>query len=169
MLSKKGQYALDNKKIRKSLKKHDNRQDDSLFYKSGDNMDLINQKAGLYQKVTDDSKSEVYSDSSKIRIRRMKMFDKIAKYIFFFFAMISVSITVGIILTLFTNSIGFFEKVTIVEFLTGKEWTPLFMDPQFGVLPLVLGTSMITAIAAIIAISISRDISLVALRNVFGT
>lgn len=88
------------------------------------------------------------------RIARMKLANSIAKNIFLFFAMISIFTTIGIILSLFTNSTGFFEKVTVWEFLTGTEWTPLFADPHFGVLPLITGTLIITVGAAFISIPI---------------
>jgi len=87
-------------------------------------------------------------------ISRMKLANSIAKNIFLFFAMISIFTTVGIILSLFVNSIGFFQKVTLWEFLTGTEWTPLFADPRFGVLPLITGTLIITVGALLISVPI---------------
>jgi phosphate transport system permease protein len=88
------------------------------------------------------------------RARKMKLSNTIAKNVFLFFAMISIFTTVGIILTLVINSKGFFSDVSLWEFLTGREWTPLFADPHFGILPLVAGTLIITVGAAIIALPI---------------
>lgn len=88
------------------------------------------------------------------RIKRMKLSDSIAKNIFLFCAIITLFTTIGIILSLSIDSIGFFSKVSVVEFLTGTEWTPLFNDPHFGILPLITGTLTITLGAAIIAIPI---------------
>lgn len=67
-------------------------------------------------------------------------------------AVLSVFITLGIILSLLLNTFSFFQKVSIFEFLTGKEWTPLFANPQYGVLPLITGTLTVTLVAAFIAI-----------------
>lgn len=64
----------------------------------------------------------------------------------------SIFITLGIVIVLFYESYGFFVEVPIVEFLTGKEWTPLFAEPKFGVLPLVTGTLLTTAIALSVAL-----------------
>lgn len=64
----------------------------------------------------------------------------------------SIFITLGIVILLFYESYGFFVKVPIVEFLTGKEWTPLFAEPKFGVLPLVTGTLLTTGIALSVAL-----------------
>src|SRR5690606_4087405 len=62
--------------------------------------------------------------------------------------------TVGIVLILLFESSRFFEQIPILTFLTGTKWTPLFADPQFGVLPLVVGSFMVTAIASIVALPI---------------
>jgi len=65
--------------------------------------------------------------------------------------MLSVCTTVGIIGVLLFETIGFFKEVSIIEFLTGKEWTPLFVKKHFGVLPLVAGTALTSAIAILVA------------------
>lgn len=60
--------------------------------------------------------------------------------------------TIGIVVTLFGETAVFFRQVSIVEFLTGREWTPLFAEKRFGILPLLAGTFLITAIALAIAV-----------------
>ena len=47
--------------------------------------------------------------------------------------------TAGIVVVLAVETIEFLREVPIVEFLTGTEWTPLFANRHFGVLPLVAG------------------------------
>jgi phosphate transport system permease protein len=76
----------------------------------------------------------------------------LAANICFFCAMIGIATTVGIVVILVKESVPFFREVPISQFLTGKEWTPMFANPQFGVLPLVAGTLLITVGAAIIAL-----------------
>jgi phosphate transport system permease protein len=71
-----------------------------------------------------------------------------------FFAAISILTTVGIVAILIFESIGFFREIPILDFLTGTKWTPLFDPAEFGVLPLVTGTLMVTLIASIVAIPI---------------
>lgn len=88
------------------------------------------------------------------RIKRMKVSNIIARNILFLFAIITILTTLGIIISLLRDSIGFFSEVSIKDFLFGKVWTPLFSEPSFGVLPLISGTLLITAIAAIIALPI---------------
>ena len=50
--------------------------------------------------------------------------------------LLSVFTTVGIVVVLALETFEFLREVSIVEFLTGTEWTPLFANPHFGVLPL---------------------------------
>ena len=69
-------------------------------------------------------------------------------------ALSSIFITLSIVFILFYEAFGFFKDVSILEFLTGKQWTPLFAQPKFGILPLVTGTLLVTAIAVIVALPI---------------
>jgi phosphate transport system permease protein len=67
-------------------------------------------------------------------------------------AAVSILTSIGIIWSLLVPTIEFFQTVPITDFLFGTEWSPLFADPQFGVLPLVAGTFIITGIACLVAI-----------------
>jgi phosphate transport system permease protein len=69
-------------------------------------------------------------------------------------AALSIVTTVGIVLILLIEALRFFREVPLWDFLTGTEWTALFRDKQFGVLPLVAGTLWITAIAMVVALPI---------------
>jgi phosphate transport system permease protein len=102
----------------------------------------------------ENKESMIHNESSTKRTIKVKRADKIAKTVFLTFALISVLVTVGIVYSLFSNSIGFFKEVSLKEFFTGTAWYPLFSPPDFGVLPLVAGTFIITSIAAIIAVPI---------------
>ncbi len=82
----------------------------------------------------------------KLSIRK-KIKEKIIETSLFLTALSSIFITISIVIVLSYESIGFFKEISIIEFLTGTEWTPLFADPKFGILPLVAGTLLTTAIA----------------------
>lgn len=69
-------------------------------------------------------------------------------------AALAIVVTAGILLVLVYNSLEFFREVGIVEFLTGTEWSPDVPPPSFGVLPLVLGTLMVSVGAAVVAVPI---------------
>ncbi len=77
---------------------------------------------------------------------------KIVIAIIFFFALVSVFTTFGIIAVLFQETFLFFQQVSIVEFLTGTKWTPLFASKKFGVLPLVNGTLLVASGAMFVAL-----------------
>ena len=78
--------------------------------------------------------------------------EKVIKGLLFAAAAVSVLTTLGIIASLIEETISFFGEVGLFEYLFGTEWTPLFSDPQFGVIPLIQGTLLITAIALLVAI-----------------
>lgn len=65
---------------------------------------------------------------------------------------ISFLTTIGIIVILVQQAALVFAQVPIHEFLFGTTWTALFKTPQYGVLPLVGGTLMITLVAMVVAI-----------------
>ena len=70
----------------------------------------------------------------------------------FLCAALSVLTTAGIVIVLAIETAGFLSEVSIVDFLTGTEWTPLFVNRQFGVLPLVVGTFLVSSIAMLVAL-----------------
>jgi phosphate transport system permease protein len=69
-------------------------------------------------------------------------------------ALVSVLTTIGIVVVLLTESFGFFRQVPLVDFLTGTQWSPLYTDQQFGILPLLNGTLLIAVGAMAIALPI---------------
>ena len=69
-------------------------------------------------------------------------------------ASISVVTTAAIVVVLAQGAFSFFRSESLVDFLTGMTWTPLFHPRSFGVLPLVCGTLLVVVGAALIAIPI---------------
>ncbi|MFC4438432.1 MULTISPECIES: phosphate ABC transporter permease subunit PstC [Natrialbaceae] len=80
--------------------------------------------------------------------------DRVARYVFFACASLSVITTVAIILVLIEGSMDFFSHVSLVEFLTGTNWSPRIRPRSYGVLPLIYGTLLITAGSALIALPV---------------
>ncbi len=72
--------------------------------------------------------------------------------VLFLAALLSVLTTIGIVVALVEEAIVFFGDVDFFDFITGTEWSPLFSEPKFGVLPLVTGTLLVTAIALLVAV-----------------
>ena len=90
--------------------------------------------------------------ASALGVARPRYGELVIKALLFLAAMLSVLTTVGIVLSLFAETLNFFSEVPIVDFLTGTEWAPLFEPASFGVIPLVTGTLLITAIALLVAV-----------------
>lgn len=81
-----------------------------------------------------------------------KIKEGIIEKLLFLSAFFSVFITISIVVILSYESFGFFKEVSVIEFFTGTVWTPLFAEPKFGILPLVSGTLLVTAIALAVAL-----------------
>jgi phosphate transport system permease protein len=71
-----------------------------------------------------------------------------------FSGLITILTTVGIIWVLVSESWGFFSEVPISSFLFDTEWTPLFSQKHYGILPLLSGTFLTTMIAIVTAVPI---------------
>ena len=67
-------------------------------------------------------------------------------------ATVSVLTTLGIVYVLVSESIRFFASVSIVDFLTDTQWTPLFDDAHFGIMVLVSGTLVSSLVALAVAV-----------------
>jgi len=69
-------------------------------------------------------------------------------------ALLSVATTLAIIIVLGQEAISFFRTVPILEFVLGRQWTPLLEPRSFGVLPLVCGTFLVVIGSTIVALPI---------------
>ncbi len=76
------------------------------------------------------------------------------KILFASFAFVSVATTIGIVLTLIFETLEFFKEVTLWQFLTERQWTPLFTNAQFGIFVLISGTFLTSAIALAVALPV---------------
>ncbi|MGZ5281437.1 MAG: phosphate ABC transporter permease subunit PstC [Bacteroidia bacterium] len=90
----------------------------------------------------------------------MNLKEKIIERLLFLCSLLTVLTTIGIILVLLVQSLSFFSEVSVWDFLTDTEWTPLFADKHFGIMPLLSGTLLTTLIAIIVALPIGLTISI---------
>jgi phosphate transport system permease protein len=86
-----------------------------------------------------------------LRAERRRIGEDVVKGVLALCALVSVATTVGIVVALFVPAYEFFREISLVDFLTGRDWSPLFEPAHFGVLPLVAGTLLVTAIASLVA------------------
>ncbi|HEY5635385.1 MAG TPA: phosphate ABC transporter permease subunit PstC [Burkholderiales bacterium] len=75
-------------------------------------------------------------------------------------ALVSVLTTVAIVYVLVKESVVFFRHVSLWDFLTDTQWTPLFDDAHFGIMVLLSGTLTSSAVALSIAIPLGTIIAI---------
>jgi len=75
-------------------------------------------------------------------------------------ALVTIAVTVGIILVLMIEAVRFFSEVSILDFFTDTQWTPLFTDKHYGIMPLLTGTLLTSFIAISVALPIGLSISI---------
>ena len=90
----------------------------------------------------------------------MRVKEKIIEALLFSCSAITILTTIGIIYVLIFETAQFFTEVSIIDFLTDTEWTPLFAQKHFGILPLLSGTLLITFIAILVAVPIGLTIAI---------
>src|SRR3989337_2846409 len=83
-----------------------------------------------------------------------KIKEKAIEKALFLSAFYSVFITLGIVGVLIFETFEFFKVVSIFDFLTDTQWTPLFSEKHFGILPLFAGTFLTTIIAMAVSLPI---------------
>jgi len=85
-------------------------------------------------------------------VARRRWSEDVIKTLLILAALISILTTTGIVLSLARETIVFFGEVGLGDFLFGTEWSPVIKPQSFGVLPLVSGTLLITAVCLVVAI-----------------
>jgi phosphate transport system permease protein len=94
--------------------------------------------------------SELSPAVPQLKAVRRRWGEDVIKGLLALCALVSVATTVGIVVALFIPAIEFFREVSLWDYLTGTEWTALFSEPRFGVLPLVAGTLLVTLVAVLV-------------------
>jgi phosphate transport system permease protein len=89
----------------------------------------------------------------------MRRKEKFIELIMMSCSLVSVFTTIGIILVLTIETVKFFSEVSIVDFVTDTQWTPLFSEQHFGILPLLSGTLLTTTIAIVFAVPVGLMIA----------
>lgn len=96
--------------------------------------------------------------SRRLVIRRL--WERCIQGMLFLAAFSSVLVTVGIVGVLVYESVQFFRAVPLSSFLTDTQWTPLFEEAHYGILPLVSGTFVTTAVATLVAVPLGTVVAI---------
>lgn len=75
-------------------------------------------------------------------------------------ALVAVGTTLGIVFVLVKESLSFFQHVSLSDFLTDTQWTPLFADAHFGIGVLLSGTITSSLVALVVAIPLGTIIAI---------
>jgi len=81
-----------------------------------------------------------------------KIKENIYKWLFTALAFSSLIFLLGIIILLFKESFPLFKAVGMTEFIFGRNWYPTNSQPEFGILPIILGSLWVTAGAMLVCV-----------------
>ena len=99
--------------------------------------------------------------SDRLARRKMRhVKERIVEFALFLAASVSVATTMGIVGVLLYESFEFFRHVSLWDFLTDTQWTPLFADAHYGIMPLLSGTLVSSAVALVVAIPLGTIIAI---------
>jgi len=95
---------------------------------------------------------------SRKRSRHMR--ERLIEFLLMLAGAFSIAITVGIVYVLVSESVQFFRHVSLWDFLTDSQWTPLFDDAHYGITVLLSGTLVSSAVALAVAIPLGTIIAI---------
>ena len=91
---------------------------------------------------------------------RRHLHERFIETFLFLSALLSIAIMLAIIVMLVKESLVFFRHVSIWQFVTDTQWTPLFDDAHYGIMPLVSGTIVSSLIALLVALPLGTIIAI---------
>ncbi|HEX8549015.1 MAG TPA: phosphate ABC transporter permease subunit PstC [Cytophagaceae bacterium] len=86
--------------------------------------------------------------------------EKIIEKLLLLCSLITILTTISIIGVLIFQTFAFFKEVSVIDFLTDTQWTPLFSQKHYGILPLLSGTLLTTFIAVAFAVPVGLVIAI---------
>ncbi len=86
--------------------------------------------------------------------------ERFGEILFFISAAMSVVLILLIIFFIFRSGIDFVSKYGLVPFLTGKKWAPTAKPASFGILPMIVGSLIVTALSTLIALPFGLAVSI---------
>ncbi|MFO3665760.1 phosphate ABC transporter permease subunit PstC [Anaerococcus sp. ENR0831] len=86
--------------------------------------------------------------------------ERFGEILFLISAAMSVVLILLIIFFIFRSGIGFISKYGLVPFLTGEKWAPTAKPASFGILPMIVGSLIVTAVSTLIALPFGLAVSI---------
>lgn len=110
--------------------------------------------------MTEESRNKIAHAGKLGYSFRRHLHERLIEAFLFLSAILSIAIMLAIIVMLIKESFVFFRHVSIWEFITDTQWTPLFDDAHYGILPLVSGTIVSSFIALLVALPLGTIIAI---------
>jgi phosphate transport system permease protein len=102
-----------------------------------------------------------YRVSERLARRKLRhVKERIIEFMLFLAASVSVLTTIAIVSILLYESFEFFTHVSLWDFLTDTQWTPLFSDAHYGIMSLLSGTLVSSGVALLVAIPLGTIIAI---------
>jgi len=89
-----------------------------------------------------------------------KIRERMIEFAMFLCALSSIAITLGIVGILLFESWQFFATISLIDFVTDTQWTVLFENPHYGIMPLVAGTLVTSVVALLVALPLGTTIAI---------
>lgn len=110
--------------------------------------------------MTEESRNKIAHAGKLGYSFRRHLHERLIEALLFLSAILSIAIMLAIIVMLIKESFVFFQHVSIWEFITDTQWTPLFDDAHYGIMPLVSGTIVSSFIALLVALPLGTIIAI---------
>ena len=81
--------------------------------------------------------------------------EEVFKYFFLICSILSIFFLLLICIFIFKDSFGFIGKIGVKNFVLNDAWTPMNVPPSYGILPMIIGSVLITAMSCIAAVPVS--------------
>lgn len=81
--------------------------------------------------------------------------EEVFKYFFLICSILSIFFLLLICIFIFKDSFGFIGKIGVKNFVLNDAWTPMNVPASYGILPMIIGSVLITAMSCIAAVPVS--------------
>lgn len=85
--------------------------------------------------------------------------ERIGEIVFLLSAIMAIFLIILITFFIFRSGISFISQYGLIDFITGSKWAPTAKPPYFGIAPMIVGSIIVTALSAVIAIPFGLAIS----------
>lgn len=101
--------------------------------------------------MEDTSKKVLHKENQRKAFTKEEVF----KYFFLICSILSIFFLLLICVFIFKDSFGFIGKIGVKNFVLNDAWTPMNVPASYGILPMIIGSVLITAMSCIAAVPVS--------------